>query len=99
MKRGWFKRIGGWCAADFLSPKDFVRHAILIVLAFAVVHVAGLREYTSFLNGTVGSVDMDPQTAALLGLIYLLLYMAAVLLAPILIIAAAISAAWRKIKR
>jgi phosphotransferase system glucose/maltose/N-acetylglucosamine-specific IIC component len=97
MKQKLFERFWKWCGADFFSPKDFVRHAILILLIFGVFHVAGLREYTSFLNGTTGSLNMNPQNAALLGLLYLLIYMAAILLAPILLIAAAISAVWQKL--
>jgi phosphotransferase system glucose/maltose/N-acetylglucosamine-specific IIC component len=86
------------CGADFFSPKDFVRHAILIVVAFAIIHAIGLREYTSVLNGTTGSVEMDPASAALLGIVYILFYLATVLLAPILLIAAGFIAAWQRIR-
>jgi hypothetical protein len=41
---------------------------------FAVIHLFGLREYTSVLNGTTGAVDMNPDDAALLGIIYVLFY-------------------------
>jgi len=91
-------RFWNLCGADFFSPKDFVRHATLIVLAFAVIHLFGLREYTSFLNGTTGSVEMDPTTAGLLGIVYVLFYLAAILLAPILLIAAGFIASWQRIR-
>jgi phosphotransferase system glucose/maltose/N-acetylglucosamine-specific IIC component len=84
------------CGADFFSPKDFIRHAVLMVLAFGVAHLFGLREYTSFLNGTTGSVELGYELSALLGLVYLLLYFAVVLLVPILILAALSVRLWLK---
>ena len=98
MKRNFIGRFWGCCSADFFSPKDFVRHAILIVLVFALIHTIGLRDYTSVLNGTTGSVEMDPDNAALLGIVYILFYLAAILLAPILLTAAGFIAVWQKIR-
>lgn len=85
-----------WWSADFFSAKDFVRHGMLILLVFAVIHLLGLREYTSVLNGTTGAVDMNPENAALLGIIYVLFYLAAILLAPIFFIAGGLLAAWER---
>ena len=86
-----------WSDAEFFSPKDFVRHAVLIGLAFAVVHACGLREYTSVLNGTTGSMNLGWETSVLLGIIYILFYLAFILVAPMLILAAAILAIARRI--
>ena len=88
MKRNFTRRFWNMCSADFFSPKDFIRHAVLIALLFGVAHLVGLREYTSFLNGTTRSVELGYELSALLGLIYLMLYFAVVLLVPILILAA-----------
>jgi len=99
MKPTLANRFWNLCAADFLSPKDFVRHALLIVLTFGVAHAFGLREYTSFLNGTTGSMELGFELSALLGLIYLLLYFATVLLVPILVLAALLASLWLKYKR
>ena len=96
MKANLANRFWNLCAADFLSPKDFLRHAVLIVLAFGVAHALGLREYTSFLNGTTGSIELGYELSALLGLIYLSLYFATVLLVPILILAALLTSFWLK---
>jgi hypothetical protein len=87
-----------WSSAEFLSAKDFVRHGVLILLVFAVIHLFGLREYTSVLNGTTGAVDMNPDDAALLGIIYVLFYLAAILLAPIFFIAGGLLAIWEKFR-
>lgn len=95
MRRSLANRFWDLCAADFLSPKDFVRHAVLVLLVFGVAHLAGLREYTSVLNGTTGAVGVDMETATLLGVGYVLAYLAAILFVPILLIAAALVAAWQ----
>ena len=65
---------------------------MFIALLFLVVHLAGLREYTSVLNGTVGSVGLGWGMSAMLGATYILAYLAFVLLVPTFIIAAVISA-------
>lgn len=82
-----------------LSPRDFVRHAALICVIFALAHLLGLREFTSVLNGTTGSVAMDWQTAAALGVAYILLYLAFVLLVPTMILAAVFLALWQRTPR
>ncbi|MEK7780892.1 MAG: hypothetical protein AAB370_05265 [Verrucomicrobiota bacterium] len=96
MKKNLTRRLGDMCAADFFSPKDFLRHAVLIVLVFGVAHLFGLREHTSFLNGTTGSVDLGYELSTLLGMTYLVLYFAVVLLAPILVLAACLVSLWLK---
>jgi hypothetical protein len=59
---------------------------------FLIAHLAGLREFTSVLNGTVGSTGVAPDTAALLGLGYIGLYLMFVLAVPVLVLAAGILA-------
>jgi hypothetical protein len=96
VKKNFTRRFWDICAADFFSPKDFLRHAVLIVLAFGVAHLFGLREHTSFLNGTTGSVELGYELSTFLGMTYLGLYFAAVLLAPILVLAAGLVSLWLK---
>ena len=98
MKRSVGDRFRDLCAADFFSPKDFVRHALLILVVFGLAHFCGLREYTSVLNGTTGAVCMDMKTATLLGVAYILLYLAAILIVPVLLIAARIILVWHGIE-
>jgi hypothetical protein len=76
--------------AEFLSPKDLLQRACAITLVFLLAHLAGLREFTSVLNGTVGSVALGWHVSVALGVVYLLLYMAFVVLVPVLILAAMI---------
>ena len=61
----------------------------LLIAVFALLHLAGLRENVSVLSGTVGSADENPTLSALLGTVYVLFYVAAVLVAPVLALAAA----------
>jgi hypothetical protein len=92
-----FARIKALWQADFLSPKDLVRRALVIALAYFIVSAFGLREFTSILNGTVGSVSLGWHTSAFLGLLYIISYLAFVLITPTMLIAAGILLLWKKI--
>lgn len=87
-----------WWGADFFTAKDFLRHGVLILVVFAIIHLLGLREYTSVLNGTTGNTSMHPDNAALLGIIYVLFYLAATLLTPICFITAGLMSLWHKLR-
>lgn len=78
------------------SPGYFLEWAGLLMVVFLIAHVAGLREFTSVLNGTVGSTSLDWKTASLLGVVYVFLYLGVVLVVPILVLAALISKMWRR---
>lgn len=72
-----------------LTPSGLVLRGAFLVAAFAACHLAGWREYTSFLCG------MDPavgaaQTQALLGFIYVFAFLGSAVVAPVLLLAAAI---------
>ena len=82
--------------APFLSPKDLVQRAIAISVIYLLLHVAGLREFTSVLNGTVGSVALGWKLSGILAAIYIIFYLAFVVLVPIMILAALILAGWQK---
>ncbi len=86
-----------WLDAELFSPKDFVRHAVLISLVFGILHLCGLREFTSILNGTAGSMALSWETSAVLGVIYIFFYLALVLLVPALLLAALLLVIARKI--
>jgi hypothetical protein len=82
--------------AEFLSPKDMIQRAIGISALFLLVHLAGFREYTSILNGTIGSLALGWELSAILAVIYIALYLAFVVLAPVLILAAIMLVIWRR---
>jgi len=88
-----------WWEAKLFSPKDFVRHAVLICVVFAVAHLFGLRQFTSILNGTTGSTNWGWEASAVFGAIYIFSYLACVLLVPTLLLAAAILTIGRKYSR
>jgi hypothetical protein len=71
--------------------------AALLTVLFIIVQLAGLREYTSVLNGTVGSTHLSWQTASFLGAAYIFVYLGFVVVAPILILAAGILKIWQRI--
>ncbi len=85
--------------APAMSPTAFVMRAILIAVFFCVSEIAGLREYTTFLSGTSANLNVSWQTAAILGFIHLLLYVAFILLAPACLITAGLLAVWNRRSR
>jgi len=85
--------IGLW-RAEFFSPGGFVLRALAICVAYLIVHLAGLREYTSILNGTVGPGSASRELSTVLGVTYIATYLAFVILVPVLILAALILKLW-----
>jgi hypothetical protein len=88
VNKSFFTSVRHLWKADFLSPKDLVRRGIFLGLVYLLIHIAGLREFTSILSGTTGSVQVSWQISALLGMLYIFSYLSAVLLAPILVLSA-----------
>ena len=82
---GLFRQV--W-KADAFSPTAFVARATIIAVCYCISELAGLREYTTFLSGTSANLNVSWQTAATLGLIHLLLYVAFILLVPVSLITA-----------
>ena len=70
--------------------------AALLTVLFVLAHLAGLREFTSVLNGTIGSADLSWQTASLLGVAYIFVYLGFVIVVPILVLAAGMLKAWQR---
>ncbi len=91
--------LGLFRRAEFLSPKDLLQRAGVIGLLFLVAHLAGLREFTSVLNGTVGSVAVNVKLGTFLAAVYILLYLAFVILVPVLVLAAAMLTVWQRCTR
>jgi hypothetical protein len=82
--------------AEFLSARDLLQRALGLSGLFLLGHLAGLREFTSVLNGTVGSVAAGWKLSSFLALVYILLYLAFVILVPVLVLAALILAVGRR---
>jgi hypothetical protein len=99
MNARFCRNLSGLWRAEFLAPKDLVRRATLISLVFLIAHLAGLRDFTSILNGTTGSVELGWRMSAFLGLTYIFLYLAFVLLVPMLLLSAVILAVWKLLSR
>ena len=69
-------RVAELWRAEFLGPKFMARTAIIISACFAAAHLFGLRQFTSILNGTVGSTKFGWQASAIFGVGYVVLYLA-----------------------
>ena len=88
-RRTWFGRVFG-CSS--FSPRGFLVDAVLIALVFLACNLAGLKEYTSVICGTSPTGDINNPLVLGLGAFYLFIHFAFVLVAPILVIAAAVFA-------
>ena len=89
---GWLRRL---FAARALSPTGLVVRALLIVIVFAICHAAGLREHTTFLSGTPAAAEGSTDRSVFLGMIYIAVYLAFVLITPILALAAVFLGLWQ----
>jgi len=76
--------------AEFLSAKDLLQRAAVISGLFLGLHLAGFQEFTGVLNGTIGSLTLGWKLSAFLAVIYIVVYLAFVILVPVLILAAGI---------
>ncbi len=75
--------------APALSPLGFLRWAIVLSIPFALVHLAGLRPYTSILSLTIPE-ETPGQLAAWYAGLYLISYIAFTLLATIMLVASGV---------
>jgi len=71
-----------------MSAKDMLQRAVAISVVFLVMHLAGFREFTGILNGTIGSLSLGWNLSAFLAVIYIVFYLMFVILVPVLILAA-----------
>jgi len=76
--------------APWFTPAHFVKLAFVIAFIFTLAHVFGLRQFTSILNGTVGSLELGWTLSAMLGVLYVLSWLGFILFVPILLLAAAL---------
>ncbi len=77
-------------------PRRLLIRAGIILLALGIAHVLGWREYLCVLSGAhpePGSGLVVPAAACL----YLVAYFAAVLVAPVLLIAALVETVWNRL--
>jgi len=82
--------------AEFFSARDLLQRAIAISALFLILRLAGLKEFTGVLNGTIGSLALGWKLSAFLAVIYIVFYLAFVILVPVLILAAVILTIWQR---
>jgi hypothetical protein len=93
MKTAWLKKVWRWLNAPVTTPAGLVARALVLVLGLVLVQALGWREHTTILSGTPTTEAISRATAAVLGAIYICAYLGAVVVAPILLLAAALLAA------
>lgn len=81
------KRWWGKFRAPILSPMGLVMRALILAVAFGAVHLAGFREYVGIMTGTAARVSGET-LPVLCGALYVILYVTAVVLVPVLLIGA-----------
>ena len=81
---------------EFFSAKFFLVRALALVVLFLLVHLAGFREYTTFLSGTVANPEVGFRLSAFYGMTYIALYLGTVVFAPILVLAAGLLLLWER---
>ncbi len=82
---------------ELFSPRGFLLRALVLAVAYALCELAGLREYTTFLSGTAAGGRWE--ASVVWGMTYIFVYLGFVLLAPILVIAAALLHVWQRFAR
>ena len=83
-----------FAGSRIMSARGFLVRALVLSLVFLVCHLAGFRAYTSILCGTYPSAEWAASIQALLGLLYVIVYLAFTVLVPVLLIAATLLFAW-----
>lgn len=80
----------------WLSEGSFLLCAVTFSGVFAILHIAGGREHTAIFSGNLPAEWNEQVLMGFVGVLYTFFYMMAVILAPILTIAAAIFYALNK---
>jgi hypothetical protein len=75
-----------------VTPRRLAGAALVIAAAYTVAHVAGLGAFVTALSGSLPPGGVSPAAGEAACVIYLALYAAVTLIAPILLLAAAILA-------
>lgn len=96
MSKFFSRKIGSRSRGSIASAQYFLEWAAMLTILFIIVQLAGLREFTSVLNGTIGSTSLSWQTASFLGAAYIFVYLGFVLGVPILILGAGILKLWQR---
>src|ERR1043165_7583867 len=85
-------------ATLLFSPMAFIGSMLVMGLTFGVCSILGWREYTSVLSGTYPTSG-DPNDAVTRGVTFVILYFGAIVVVPILFIAALLMYLWQRLNR
>ncbi len=87
-----------WIFPRFFGPRCLGLSVILLLLAFAAFHGLGWRVNTSLLSGTCVDYE-NPGSGQAQGVVYIVSYVATVVLVPIFVISAGIQGVFRRFLR
>lgn len=82
---------------ELLTPRGLLARAAVLALLFAALHFAGFRSYTSILCATMQDEGATQKWNAFCAMAYIITYLLAVVLAPILSIAAVLLSLWNRV--
>jgi hypothetical protein len=88
----WRRRWSAKPRFRIISPETLAVCGVMIVLFYLVLHFSGLRENTSLLSGTLPGEGPQDESALFWGVAYVLAYFAYAIVAPVLLIGAAVFA-------
>lgn len=83
--------------AGRFTPRSMQTSAVIFVLVFVGLNVAGLRPYVSFFTATWQDTGALQYRDAFFAIAYAIAYLLAVLAAPILLITSGLHALWNRI--
>lgn len=75
-------------APPFFTARGFLLRAGELAAVFGLLHFLGFRRYTSILCGTTGEGSLEAACVPVLGLLYVLFYLAFAFVVPALLLAA-----------
>jgi hypothetical protein len=84
---------------EFFTARYFLTRGLELAGLFLIAHLAGLREYTTFLSGTTGDLGTTVERSGVYGTIYIVLYLGCVVVAPVFVLAAGLLTLWNKARR
>jgi hypothetical protein len=91
MKAGTKKKLSrAFFNMDVFTPRGFYIRGLAILLVYLLLDVMGLRKYAMLLSGTSPAGDPQSIITNLLAVLYILFYLGAAILTPILLLASAI---------
>ena len=83
---------------ESLAARGLLSRAVFMSGVFLLLHLLGVRAYTSVLCGTTAATGGPAVFLSMLGLLYVFAYIGCVVIAPIFAVSAALQWLWSKVQ-